>query len=463
MQQQAPRGAFRAALASTALTLSALALTLAPGAAPAFELRLSAEGSAYAALEPALQASAAATFEHHVYIRERGGLSHTLDFVAFGRYADGAEAVRKHADLREFSYIRATRNSELRFGMARAFWGVTEAVHIVDILNQDDALEDIDGEDKLGQPLLAGSYRLGPGRLGAVVLPRFRPREFGPGFRALSPFPIAAEQARYEDPRARKHVDYALRWTQRLGDLDLGLSWFEGTGREPVLQPCARAGSGRPGTSDTQANCDLGQAFAPPQTTPLEDAAIDLFALLGLGPSREELEQDFIEAAQADVVLIPHYDQIRQLGLEAQWLQGNAAWKFEGRLREQRGERQLAFAAGLEYSLGTFVNDLLDIGLLLEYLYDDRPADTYLTLFDDDIFIGTRILGNDVAGTQLLGGVIVDRDSRDLFWSLEASRRLGGSTRLVFETRGLEPRGDSATGQLLNDIDQARLAWELYF
>ena len=140
MQQQTPRGAFRAALASTALTLSALALTLAPGAAPAFELRLSAEGSAYAALEPALQASAATTFEHHVYIRERGGLSHTLDFVAFGRYADGAEAVRKHADLREFSYIRATRNSELRFGMARAFWGVTEAVHIVDILNQDDAL-----------------------------------------------------------------------------------------------------------------------------------------------------------------------------------------------------------------------------------------------------------------------------------------------------------------------------------
>ena len=163
------------------------------------------------------------------------------------------------------------------------------------------------------------------------------------------------------------------------------------------------------------------------------------------------------------MVLIPHYEQIRQLGLEAQWLQGNAAWKFEGRLREQRGERQLAFAAGLEYSLGTFVNDLLDIGLLLEYLYDDRPADTYLTLFDDDIFIGTRILGNDVAGTQLLGGVIVDRDSRDLFWSLEASRRLGGSTRLVFETRGLEPRGGSATGQLLNDIDQARLAWELYF
>ena len=120
MQHRPTRGRLPAFPSLAALGVAALAL--APGAAPAFELRLSAEGSAYAVLEPALQASAAATFEHHVYIRERGGLSHTLDFVAFGRYADGAESVRKHADLREFSYIRATRNSELRFGMARAFW-----------------------------------------------------------------------------------------------------------------------------------------------------------------------------------------------------------------------------------------------------------------------------------------------------------------------------------------------------
>lgn len=430
--------------------------------AAAIDLKLEGQLNQYAGLNPVLRPSAALTLEARPYARERGGTTHNLDVVLFGRYGEGVEEGRKHVDIREFGYIFANRHVEWRMGIGRAFWGVTESVHLVDIINQDDALEDIDGEDKLGQPWLAASTRLGPGKLGAFVLPRFRERQFSPVFRELAPFAIRADERRYESSREQQHVDYALRYGQRWGGLEARISYFNGTNREPLLLPCAARGSGRPGTQD-QANCDLSEAFAPPSVDPLTGLLINTAALLNLGPSQDELEQEFIEDALADVVLIPHYDQIQQFGLEAQWVQGPAAWKFEGRWREQRSVDQIAFAGGVEWSLGVFWDGLLDIGLLAEYLYDDRDPDVFFNLFDDDIFLGSRILGNDIAGTQVLGGVIIDRNDGSWFWSLEASRRLNGRLLATIETRGYQPRGDAAVTDFLDNLDNLRLQLELFF
>ena len=235
--------------------------------AAAIDLKFEGQLNQYAGLNPVLRPSAALTLEARPYARERGGTTHNLDVVLFGRYGEGVEEGRKHVDIREFGYIFANRHVEWRMGIGRAFWGVTESVHLVDIINQDDALEDIDGEDKLGQPWLAASTRLGPGRLGAFLLPRFREREFSPVFRELAPFAIRADERRYESSREQQHVDYALRYGQRWGGLEARISYFNGTNREPLLLPCAARGSGRPGTQD-QANCDLSEASLHPRWIP---------------------------------------------------------------------------------------------------------------------------------------------------------------------------------------------------
>lgn len=429
----------------------------------ALDLRLEAQGNHYPALDGRSEASAAAELHWYAQSRERDGSVRTLDVRLFGRQAGGEEEARTHADVRELQYAHAQGAWEWRFGLGRVFWGVTESAHLVDIVNQDDGLEDIDGEDKLGQPLFGLSRRLGSGRAAVYLLPRFRERAFGPLIRSLSPLPVATEEARFESAQGRQHVDWALRLTQRWGGLDVGLSAFHGTAREPRLLPCAGQGTGRPGT-ETQANCNLEEAFAPPELSPVEELLLDVADLLGVGPDREAEEQAFIDEAMADAVLVPHYDQIEQLGLDLQWVQGAAAWKLEARAREQQGEWQYAAAAGVEYSLGVFWEGMIDLGLLLEYLYDDRPTGTSLNLFDDDLFVGMRLLGNDVAGTQALGGVVIDREDGGLFWSLELSRRLGGSARVALEGRAFQAGEDAgALERALDGVDSLRLQLEYYF
>ena len=46
----------------------------------------------------------------------------------------------------------------------------------------------------------------------------------------------------------------------------------------------------------------------------------------------------------------------------------------------------------------------IDLGLLVEYLYDDNNVPGLVTAFDDDIFLGTRFAFNDTQSTELLLG-----------------------------------------------------------
>lgn len=426
------------------------------------DLTLSLQGNYTPERDPDLRGSVAMEFAFNPYAREADGSSHTLDLRLFARAAEGADAQRQHADVREFQYLRAWGPYELRFGIGRVYWGVTESAQLVDILNQSDLLEDVDGEDKLGQPLMGFGRRVGPGRLTGFLLPHFREREFGPVFNELAPAPIVESEARFQNRRGRQHLDLALRYALRLGPLDIGLSHFRGNAREPRLVPCAAQGSGRVGT-EQQANCNIDEAFAPPSVGPLAGLLVDTAALLRVGPSRDELAQEFIDAALADVVLVPFYDDLMQWGLDAQWIAGPAVWKWEARYREQNAVSQFAAVAGVEYSLGTFVNNLLDVGVLVEYLYDDRDVEEYFALFDNDVFLGIRLLGNDVAGTQVLGGVIYDVERGDQFVSVEASRRLGSRLRLAAEVRGYKPGEQGAITDFLDDIDQLRLEISAFF
>ena len=58
------------------------------------------------------------------------------------------------------------------------FWGVAESVHLVDIVNQADFKEDIDGEQKLGQPMAMFTLEDDQASLSLFALFGFRPRAF---------------------------------------------------------------------------------------------------------------------------------------------------------------------------------------------------------------------------------------------------------------------------------------------
>jgi hypothetical protein len=364
-------------------------------------------GQSGAALNPSLVAQPELRYEWNEG-RDR------ITLIPFGRL-DSVDTERTHADLREFNWLHVGKewgqrlgiDWELRLGVDKVFWGVTESVHLVDIINQTDLVENPDGEDKLGQPMANLTLVL-PWRMGTLdlfLLPYFRERTFpGEKGRLRPPLPIDTDRAEYESGAEECHTDWAVRWSHTLGDFDIGVSHFWGTGREPRL--------------------------VPRQVNPIE------------------------------TVLVPFYDLIDQTGLDLQWTKYGWLWKLEIISRGGQGDRFTALAGGFEYTFVGVLNTAVDVGLLAEYIYDGRGDDAPATPFEDDVFVGTRVTFNDVQSTELLAGVIIDTDSDTTLWFLEGSRRLWENWTLDMEVRafnGTSP-GDPLFGFHRDDYLQLTLA-----
>ena len=75
---------------------------------------------------------------HHAF----GDGRQSLLFTPFLR-VDTADHRRTHFDVRELLYQRVFDSAELRAGIGRVFWGVTESRHLVDVVNQTDAVRDV--------------------------------------------------------------------------------------------------------------------------------------------------------------------------------------------------------------------------------------------------------------------------------------------------------------------------------
>ena len=301
---------------------------------------------------------------------------HQLGLAPFLRL-DGQDDERTHFDLRQ-AYWRLVGNDwELLAGVNRVFWGVTESRHLVDVINQTDAVEDIDEEDKLGQPMVQLSLQRDWGRLEAYVLTGFRERTFaGRDGRPRTPLPVDDDLTSYESGAEQERIDLALRYSHYIGDWDIGAHAFSGTGREPRLLP----------------------------------------------------------AASGDR-LMPFYDVIDQIGIDAQYTRGAWLWKLEAIGRRGQGDTFGAAVAGFEYTFYQVGKTASDIGLLAEYLHDGRDATAPVTAFDDDFFIGSRFALNDTQNTQLLAGAVVDSSDRSIAAFVEAERRIGARYKAELETR----------------------------
>lgn len=310
--------------------------------------------------------------------RDRPPDGSTFAFVPFARI-DRYDGERSHTDIRELLWTGRGDGYEWRAGIGRVFWGVTEFYHLVDVVNQADFVEDLDGEAKLGQPMVGLSTERRWGMLEAYVLPGFRERTFpGPEGRLRFSSPVDTEHASFESSKRRAHVDWALRWSATGAGWDIGLSRFEGTNREPRFLPG------------------------------LDDAGA--------------------------VVLVPHYDLIEQTGIDAQTTLGNWLWKIEAIKRAGGGERFGAYTGGFEYTFVGVLSGRTDLGMIVEVMHDGRGGRAP-HFFQDDMGFGVRVGFNDMQSTQLLVGVVADRDYDTQLWKIEGSRRIGENWRLSVEAR----------------------------
>jgi len=338
------------------------------------------------------------------YYHEWDDGNQSFTFTPFFRF-DQHDDERTHFDIRELTWMKVGEDWELRVGIRKVFWGVVESQHLVDIINQTDLIENIDTEDKLGQPMVNLALIREWGTFDFFLLPGFRERTF-PGRKGRLRFPLLVETDRveYESGAKRHHLDLALRWSHTIGDWDIGIAHFYGTSREPRYLP----------------------DFSDPE----------------------------------DPVLIPFYDLIHQTSLDLQATKGDWLWKLETIYRTGMGDPYLALTGGFEYTLVGLFGTPWDLGLLSEYLYDDRGKEA-LTTFENDVIVGLRFALNDMQSTEALFGLIFDRQSHARFWNLETSRRIGESWKLSLEARIFEniPLDDFFAGFRKDDYLQVEMAW----
>lgn len=329
-----------------------------------------------------------------------------ISFKPFFR-ADPSDSERHHGDIRELVWEHYGDDWELRTGIGKAYWGVAEFQHLVDVINQDDGVEDIGSEDKLGQPMINLSLVRDWGIVDLFVLPGFRERTYAGRDGRLRPgLLVDTDNALYEDDDEEKHIDFAARWSHSIGDYDIGVHAFDGTNRTP--------------------------SFVPTQT------------------------------AAGETVLQPYYEQMTQYGIDVQATIESWLWKGEMIHRDTENDSYIATQTGAEYTLYGINDSDADLGMLLEYGWDERGEDA-TSVGQNDISVGARIAMNDTESTEFLGGVIYDLDYNSVTFQVEASRRFGEQFKLALDVRVLTADDPNDPLSALEKDSHAQLNIEWFF
>ena len=335
--------------------------------------------------------------------------SDSLTFKPFYRI-DSQDDERTHGDIRELAYIHVSDSWEFRAGIRKEFWGVAEFQHLVDVINQTDAVENFDGEDKLGQPMVNVSLVQNWGIVDLYVLLGFRERIFpGEEGRLRGPLVVDKNNVSYESSAEEKHVDFAIRWTQTFGDFDVGSYWFRGTNRAPILTPT-----------------NIGN----------------------------------------NLVLRQYYAQMEQFGLDVQATIGDWLWKFESIHRDTTEVSFWATQAGFEYTYVGIMDSIIDLGLLTEYSWDERgegDINAPGAAFQNDLFLGGRIAFNDMQSSEILMGVGTDLNHRALTYLIEANRRFGDSFTASLDLKIMQSSDPVEPLFGLKNDDHLQLSVEWYF
>ncbi len=317
---------------SVAFAAFALAIADTPPLLAQWRAELSLGGQAFAnhASVPDVAAQEAALTLAGSWRRTWDQGRQSLIVAPFVRWDPTGERTR--VDFTDLSWAYLWDRWEIQLGVGERFWGVTESLHLVDVINQREPTVGAQRYVKLGQPLAAVATRQRWGSLEVIVMPVFRERSFaGRAGLLWAAAPVADGRAGLE-ARGNWPPEGAVRWSRAVGAVDVGVSGFLGTNREPRF------------------------------TTEIDTAG-----------SR---------------VLIPHYDRIAQLGVDLQLTTGSWLWKLEMVTLDPQAGRYLAAVGGLEYAFADYLS------VFAEYAFDSRGSEA-TTSFADDFFAAARLLMHD--------------------------------------------------------------------
>ena len=292
----------------------------------------------------------------------------------------GGTAGEGTIDFREANVTTRLGDVDILIGSTILFWGKVESYNPVDVVNAKDFNRGVVRSEKRGAPMLRLSWPAGTGQLSLLAIDFTENIYPGVASRERPALPIAKE-ASYSGGAKREDIANAVRWSEYFGDIDLGISWFRGTGLAPRLLP------------------------------------------------------------QADGTLKPDYSRITQTGLDVQYLWHDSALKIELVRRSGQYDRlgtarnYQASVVGIEHNLFGVMDSGHDIVLIGEYAGDSRRELTH-SGFQNDLTVGTRWLWNDIEDTKMLGLLTRDLDNGAQTATVSIDRRINDQLTFEASARG---------------------------
>ena len=293
-----------------------------------------------------------------------------ITISAIARY-DEKDSERRYIDFQKLKYEQYFENYTFKIGNEIIFWGVNESFNIIDIINQSNLAEDMTGTKKLGQPLLPLAYDNNYGTIDLYLMPYFIERKFpSKNGRPRLALEVDQNSITYESSSKEQKLDFALRYSMVYDDYDIGIAHFHGNNRAPQLN---------------------------------------------INPSTLKFN--------------PHYTTLSQTSLDIQATKGAWLYKLEALSAKDGNERHLGVAGGFEYTFYGIRDSQSDLGLVIEYSFDDRNSYP----FNNDSVAALRWTKNDINSTSLLAGMFIDMRGNSNRFIAEYEQRINNNVKLFID------------------------------
>lgn len=255
---------------------------------------------------------------------------------------------------------------QIDIGYDLVYWGVTEGINVINLVNQRDQIRDYFLKQGLGQLMVSASYFGDYITVDTYILPKFEELNFGGTQRPWGlGLPVDDSQTTYESSQGEYHTDYAARLSGMMDNLEYGLTYFNGTYRKPLYR-------------------------------------ID-------------------ESAQ---YLVPHYIQGSVVGLDAQYIMGSNIYKLElGYFKPNSFESYVSTAFGVERTLDSSLFGDGDSTVYIEYYYDSRQNDNTVT-FQNDLFLSYKYSTYNAFEVETMIGSIVDTQYGGVIGTFEVAGKI---------------------------------------
>jgi|GEM_PF-1861438 len=313
---------------------------------------------------------------------------------------------RRYFDFSDFYYKHNFENSDLLIGRNTRFWGAMEFYNHTDVFNTKDWLDNpFDYDSKIGANNVAYTHYFDNSELSIIAKVRESRQEVQDSKSVNNFYPPNYDDD-LETQEGRDRPTVYLKYTASAEEMQLDYSLIYQDGYDE-------------------------QRYLAPVGTKLKQHAYLVNKIMGYATlvQGETIYKTELAYTKSDDDLVSDYAQA---------------------------------SVGLEHTLYG-IWDKRDLGLLLEYYKykasEDEGDRSSQNLFNDDIALGFRLSMNDSASSELLGGIAIDRDTKEQMISIEYNTRLLDKYKLELSYQHLEPKEDSS----FQKMDRAMVEVGYYF